>query len=81
MPEHPQRAQLQTISPTKTPFPNLMNNYVLRCRLNPKTFRLALAIGFVILGAGLIVLCAPVTLIMRRAARTATSQAEPTLSD
>ena len=37
--------------------------------------------SFVILGAGLIVLCAPVTLIMRRAARTATSQAEPTLSD
>ncbi len=37
--------------------------------------------SFVILGAGLIVLCAPVTLIIRRAARTATSQAEPTLSD
>ena len=37
--------------------------------------------SFVILGAVLIVLCAPVTLITRRAARTATSQAEPTLSD
>lgn len=37
--------------------------------------------SFVILGAVLIALCAPVTLITRRAARTATSQAEPTLSD
>jgi MFS family permease len=36
--------------------------------------------SFVILGAILIVLCAPVTLITRRAARTVT-QAEPTLSD
>ena len=32
-------------------------------------------------GAVLIVLCAPVTLITRRTARTATSQAEPTLSN
>ena len=37
--------------------------------------------SFVVLGAVLIVLCAPVTLITRRAARTATSQAEATLSD
>jgi MFS family permease len=37
--------------------------------------------SFVILGAVLIVLCAPVTLITRRAARTATGQAEPTLGD
>ena len=37
--------------------------------------------SFVILGAVLIALCAPVTLITRRAARMATSQAEPTLSD
>jgi len=37
--------------------------------------------SFVILAAVLIVLCAPVILIARRAARTATSQAEPTLSD
>ena len=37
--------------------------------------------SFVILGAVLIVLCAPVTLITRRAARTATSQAEPSVSD
>ena len=37
--------------------------------------------SFVILGAVLIVLCAPVTLITRRAARTATNQAKPTLSD
>ena len=37
--------------------------------------------SFVILGAFLIVLCAPVTLITRRAARTATSQMKPTLSD
>ena len=37
--------------------------------------------SFVILGGVLLVLCAPVTLITRRAARTATSQAEPTLSD
>jgi MFS family permease len=36
--------------------------------------------SFVILGAILIVLCVPVTLIIRRAARTAT-QAEPALSD
>src|SRR5271155_1216241 len=36
--------------------------------------------SFVILGAGLIVLCAPGTLITRRAARTATNQAEPALS-
>jgi hypothetical protein len=37
--------------------------------------------SFVILGAVLIALCAPVTLITRRAARMATSQAKPTLSD
>src|SRR6516164_5400797 len=37
--------------------------------------------SFVILGAVLIVLCAPVTLITRRAARTATSQMKPTLSN
>jgi len=37
--------------------------------------------SFVILGTVLIVLCAPVTLITRRAARTATNQAKPTLSD
>jgi len=37
--------------------------------------------SFVILGAVLIVLCGPVTLITRRAARMATNQAEPTLSD
>jgi len=37
--------------------------------------------SFVILGTVLIVLCAPVTLITRRAARTTTNQAEPTLSD
>ena len=37
--------------------------------------------SFVILGAILIVLCGPVTLITRRAARMATNQAEPTLSD
>ena len=36
--------------------------------------------SFVILGTILIVLCAPVTLITRRAARTASNQA-PTLSD
>ena len=35
--------------------------------------------SFVILGTVLIVLCAPVALITRRAARTATNQAEPTL--
>src|SRR5271155_1133586 len=35
--------------------------------------------SFVILGTLLIVLCAPVTLITRRAARTATNQAEPTV--
>ena len=35
--------------------------------------------SFVILGTLLIVLCAPVTLIMRRAARIATNQAEPTV--
>jgi hypothetical protein len=37
--------------------------------------------SFVILGAILLVLCAPVTLITRRAARIAAQQAEPTLSD
>ena len=37
--------------------------------------------GFVILGTLLIALCAPVTLITRRTARTATSQAGSTLSD
>jgi fucose permease len=37
--------------------------------------------SFVILGAVLIAPCAAVTLITRRAARMATSQAEPTLSD
>jgi len=37
--------------------------------------------GFVILGTVLILLCAPVTLITRRAARTAANQAAPTLSD
>ena len=37
--------------------------------------------SFVILGTVLIVLCTPVTLITRRAARTATNQAKPTLSD
>ena len=35
--------------------------------------------SFVILGTLLMVLCAPVTLITRRAARTATNQAEPTV--
>jgi len=35
--------------------------------------------SFVILGTVLIVLCAPVSLITRRAARTATNQTEPTL--
>jgi len=37
--------------------------------------------SFVILGGALIALCAPVILIARRAALTATNQAEPTLSD
>jgi ACDE family multidrug resistance protein len=37
--------------------------------------------SFVILGTVLIVLCAPVTLITRRAARTAANRAESTLSD
>jgi len=37
--------------------------------------------SFVILGIVLIVLCAPVTLITRRAARTTTDQAQATLSD
>ena len=37
--------------------------------------------SFVILGTILLVLCAPVALITRRAARTATDQPEPTLSD
>src|SRR6516165_6652607 len=37
--------------------------------------------GFLILGTVLILLCAPVTLITRRAARTAANQAAPTLSD
>ena len=37
--------------------------------------------GFVILGTVLILLCAPVTLITRRAARTPANQAAPTLSD
>src|ERR1700730_9444178 len=37
--------------------------------------------SFVILGTVLIVLCAPVTLITRRAARTATNQAEPRSGD
>ena len=37
--------------------------------------------SFVILGGVLIVLCAPVILITRRAAQAATNQAEPTLSD
>jgi F0F1-type ATP synthase assembly protein I len=37
--------------------------------------------SFVILGTVLIVLCAPVTLITRRAARTATNRAAPTLND
>ena len=37
--------------------------------------------SFVILGAVLIVLCAPVTLITRRAARTATTPTEPSSSD
>jgi fucose permease len=36
--------------------------------------------SFVILGTVLIVLCAPVTLITRRAARTASDQANPTSS-
>jgi hypothetical protein len=35
--------------------------------------------SFVILGTVLIVLCAPVSLITRRAARTATNQTKPTL--
>lgn len=35
--------------------------------------------SFVILGAVLIMLCAPVTVITRRAAKTATNHAEPTL--
>jgi MFS family permease len=37
--------------------------------------------SFVILGTVLIVLCAPVTLIARHAARTVTNQTEPRLSD
>ena len=37
--------------------------------------------GFVILGTILILLCAPVTWITRRAARTAANQAAPTLSN
>jgi predicted MFS family arabinose efflux permease len=37
--------------------------------------------SFVILGAVLLVLCAPATLITRRAARTVTDQPEPTSSD
>jgi fucose permease len=37
--------------------------------------------SFVILGTVLIVLCVPVTLITRRAGRTATNQAEPTVGD
>ena len=37
--------------------------------------------SFVILGAVLIVLCAPVTVITRRAAQTALNQAEPTVGD
>jgi len=37
--------------------------------------------SFVILGTILLVLCAPVALITRRAARTVTDQPEPTLSD
>ena len=37
--------------------------------------------SFVILGTVLIALCAPVTLITRRAARTATNQVEPTSGD
>ena len=37
--------------------------------------------SFVILGAVLIVLCAPVILITRRAARTATTPTEPSSSD
>jgi hypothetical protein len=36
--------------------------------------------SFVILGTVLIVLCAPVILIMRRAARAASNQADPTSS-
>jgi hypothetical protein len=38
-------------------------------------------LGFVILGAVLIFLCAPVALITRRAARNAANQPAPTLSD
>ncbi len=37
--------------------------------------------SFVILGAVLLVLCGPVTLITRRAARTGTDRPEPTMSD
>ncbi len=37
--------------------------------------------SFVILGMVLVALCAPVTLITRRAARTATNAAEPTVAD
>jgi fucose permease len=37
--------------------------------------------SFVILGTVLIMLCAPVTLITRRAARTATNQVEPPSGD
>ena len=37
--------------------------------------------SFVILGTVLIVLCVPVTLITRRAGRTATNPAEPTVGD
>jgi predicted MFS family arabinose efflux permease len=37
--------------------------------------------GFVILGTVLIVLCAPVTLITRRAARSAANRPEPNLGD
>jgi MFS family permease len=37
--------------------------------------------SFVILGAALLVLCGPVTLITRRAARTGTDRPEPTMSD
>ena len=37
--------------------------------------------SFVILGTVLMVLCTPVTLLTRRAARTAKNQAKPTLSD
>jgi hypothetical protein len=37
--------------------------------------------SFVIFGTVLIVLCTPVTLITRRAARNATNRAAPTLND